>query len=65
MRKPFGSISVTKRCLTINETNYNFANGSEWKLECLTADLSNKVAIEIDEGLEAELDEGIEKITMP
>lgn len=30
-KKPFNSLSVTKRCLTINETNYNFENGTSWQ----------------------------------
>lgn len=32
-RKPFSSMSITSRCLTLNETNYNFANKTTWKLE--------------------------------
>ena len=32
-RIPFNSMSITKRCITINSRNYNFFNGSDWRIE--------------------------------
>ena len=49
-RKPFSSMSITSRCLTINETNYNFANKTSWKVEIKTANLGKRSMVEVDEG---------------
>jgi hypothetical protein len=48
-RKRFSSMSITKRCLTLNEINYNFANGYSWELSVKTSDLANIEMIEKDE----------------
>ena len=32
-KKPFNSMSISERCITFNDLNYNFVNGSEWNIE--------------------------------
>lgn len=40
--EPFNQISITERCMTINEINYNFSNGRWWDLSIQTKEMKNK-----------------------
>lgn len=42
-------MSITSRCLTINETNYNFTNGHRWNLNIKTTELAEVDLVEVDE----------------
>ena len=42
-------MSITSRCITINETNYNFSNGHKWNLNVKTAEFAEADLVEVDE----------------
>ena len=52
-------MSITKRCLTLNEVNYNFSNDLAWSLNISTREISGKELVERDE--ESEESEELEQ----
>ena len=48
-KKPFNSLSVTKRCLTINEANYNFENSTDWLLNVSSKEVKDKDLYYVEE----------------
>lgn len=60
-------MSITSRCLTFNEINYNFANGQSWPLNISTKEIAGKELVERDSdddvvSDEPEEDEDLDKI---
>ena len=47
--EPFNQISITERCMTINEINYNFSNGRWWDLSIQTKEMKNKQMVQQDD----------------
>lgn len=45
----FNTLSITARCMTINEVNYNRANGRHWDLDIRTREMRGKELIENDD----------------
>jgi len=54
-------MSITKRCLTINEVNYNFTNNTCWKLTVRTAAQGKTIMVERDDEEELDSDESEEE----
>ena len=45
----FNTLSITRRCMTINEVNYNFSNQRYWDLDIRTREMRGKELIEKDD----------------
>ena len=52
-KKPFNSLSATKRCLTINEVNYNFENSTDWRLNVSSKEVKEKDLYYIEEDIDS------------
>ena len=60
---PFSSMSITSRCLTMNEINYNLSSGLCWNLNVASRDLRGKVFFERDEDVKVYEDDQVEMQT--
>ena len=58
--KPFNSMSISDRCITLNDTNYNFFNSHSWPVNISNTRIKGSQLEEVDSDDESEESEGEE-----